>query len=78
MKLLLGQKDVDPDAPHTTYGRTPLSWAAGEGHEGVVKLLLRRKDVNPNSSSQSGQTPLMLATKNGHDRVAELLRARHP
>jgi len=29
------------------WGRTPLMWAVESGHEGMVKLLLKRKDVNP-------------------------------
>ena len=78
VSALFGGRYVNPDFPDTEYGRTPLSWAAGNGHEGALKLLLGRKDVNPNSSSKSGQTPLMLATENGHDRVAELLQARNP
>ena len=31
----------------TVCGQTPLSWAAEYGHEGVVKILLEREDVNP-------------------------------
>ena len=77
VSALFGGRYVNPDFPDTEYGRTPLSWAAGNGHEGVAKLILGRKDVNPNSSSKSGQTPLTLATESGHDRVAGLLQAQN-
>jgi len=69
---LLGYRDVNPDAPDTWYGQTPLSWAARNGHEGIVKLLLGRGDVNPNSSSKSGRTPLSWATKTGHEGIVKL------
>ena len=45
---------VNPDSA-CSYGQTPLSWAAANGHEGIVKLLLRRKDVNPDNSSNSAE-----------------------
>ena len=62
---------------HPRHGvRTPLSWAAGNGRDGVVKLLLGRKDANPNSLSKSGQTLLTLAAKNRHNRLLELLSYR--
>ena len=64
MKLLLGLEDVNPDTPDTEHGRTPLSWAAENGYKGIVRLLLEREDVDPNSSSKSGQTPLRVAAQN--------------
>ena len=77
VKLLLGQKDVNPGAPDTKYGRTPLSWAAGNGHEGIVKLLLRRKDVNADTSDPVfGRTPLLWAAENGHEGTLRLLLGR--
>ena len=75
--LLLGRGDVNPDTLDTYFGQTPLSRAANNGREGIVKLLLERKDVNPHSSDEYGRTPLALAAENRHDRVVELLRARH-
>ena len=77
MKLLLGRKDVNPDIPDTIYGQTPLLWAAEKGHEGILMLLLGRKEVNSNSSNQRGQKPLMLAANNQHHKVVELLQAPH-
>ena len=76
MKLLLRRKDVSPDSSCES-GRTPLSWAAGNGHEGVVGLLLGREGVNPYRSSKSGQTPLSWAAENGHNSVVQLLLAQH-
>jgi ankyrin repeat protein len=75
MKLLLAQDGVNPD-PKDGYGRTPLSWAAAEGHEAVVKLLLAREDIDPNSKDRSGWTPLLWAVVNGHEAVVKLLLAR--
>ena len=58
---------------NTRYGRTPLSWAAGYGHEEVVRMLLERNDVNPNTADKDGQTPLSWATRKGHGAVVRLL-----
>ena len=74
--LLVGRRYVDPDSSSGS-GRTPLSWAAEKGHEGIVKLLLRRKDVNPDTpDTMSGRTPLSLAAKNGHEGIVKLLLGR--
>lgn len=56
-------------------GRTPLSWAAGGGHEAVVKLLLETGKVNINSKSKDGRTPLSWAAENGHEAIVKLLRS---
>ena len=73
---LFGGRYVNPDS-QSVSGRTPLSWAAGNGHEGVVKLLLWRKDINPNSSFDFGQTPLLWAARNGHEGIVQLLLAQN-
>ena len=58
-------------------GRTPLSWAAGTGHEAVVRLLVERGGVDINSrDSQITFTPLMFAAYNGHEAVVRLLVER--
>jgi ankyrin repeat protein len=57
-------------------GQTPLSWAAENGHEAVVKLLLAKDGVDLNSKHRSGQTPLSWAAENGREAVVKLLLAK--
>ena len=60
------------DSKDAQYGRTPLSWAAENGHEAVVKLLLE-KAIDVDSKDNSNQTPLLWAARNGHEAVVRLL-----
>ena len=53
-----------------SYYQTPLSWAAKNGHEAVVKLLLE-KDAE--LESDRGRTPLSLAAEKGHEAIVKLL-----
>ena len=57
-------------------GRTPLSWAAEKGHEAVVRLLIKRGDVDINTQDKSGKTPLSWAAAKGHEVVVRLLIER--
>jgi ankyrin repeat protein len=54
-------------------GRTPLSWAAGNGQDAVVKLLLETDKVDIDSMDQEGLTPLWWATRNGQEATVKLL-----
>ena len=74
--LLLGKRYVNPNSL-SRFGRTPLLVAAGGGHKEVVKLLLGREDVNPDTPDEiHGQTPLSWAAKNGHEGIVKLLLGR--
>ena len=54
-------------------GCTPLSYAARNEHEGVVKLLLEQENVNPDLQDKIGLTPLAWAAARGCEGVAKLL-----
>ena len=77
VRLLLVEDRVDPNSEDSGHGQTPLSWAAVNGHEGVVKLLLARNDVKVNSKDKFGQTPLLRAAAEGCEAVVKLLPARN-
>jgi len=60
-----------------SIGRTPLMWAALNGHEEVVAVLLGRDDVDPNRPDIYGRTPLRCAVENGHEGVVKMLLGRN-
>jgi hypothetical protein len=73
--LLLLENGYNADS-RDNYGQTPLSWAAVNGHEAVVRLLLDRADVDADSKDDYGQTPLSGAAQCGKEAVVRLLLYR--
>ena len=68
--LLSQNAEVDAE---DILDRTPLSWAAENGHEAVVKQLLKTGADIESKVSQYSQTPLSLAAENGHEAVVKQL-----
>lgn len=55
------------------HGRTPLHWAARNGHEGIVDLLIRKgADVNIQTKSHK-YTALIMAVEFGHQAIVKKL-----
>ena len=73
--VLINSQSCEVDQQDCT-GTTPLAWAAENGHEGVVKTLLERKDVDPNRPDVHDQTPLVCAAIKGHEEVVRILLER--
>ena len=54
--------------------RTPLHYAASNGHYGMCKLIIEStSDKNPASIKYDGETPLHLAASNGHLKICKLI-----
>ncbi|KAI9040290.1 uncharacterized protein KD926_008380 [Aspergillus affinis] len=57
-----------------SFGRTPLIWAATQGHEAIFKILIHTKGVDVNFRDEYwGRTPLSWAVKNGHLNIVRTL-----
>jgi ankyrin repeat protein len=73
-KMLLAMDGINPNPVDPEFGRTPLLWAAIDGHKEIVKMLLAVDgiDLNP-VDPEYGQTPLLWAATNEHQEIVELL-----
>lgn len=60
------------DAKEQWRGQDALMWAATEGHDEVVRLLIAR-GASPRTASSAGYTALMFAARHDHQGVAEQL-----
>lgn len=65
-------------SPHLrdVYGQTPVSWAAENGHEAVVEVLLAVEGIFLDCRDNEGETALSKAAGNGHTAVVKLLLAQ--
>jgi ankyrin repeat protein len=71
-KMVLG--DQHQQMPESQIGLTPLSWAAGNGNDAMVDLLLRKNNVNINLKDIIYErSALSWAAQNGHVAVVKLL-----
>ena len=57
-------------------GCGPIAWAARNGHEGVVKILLEQREISPDKPNNDGRTPLLYAACGGHEGVVKILLGR--
>ena len=73
---VLDMKEWDVNAADCT-GNTALTWAAMNGHDGVVKMLFEREDVNPDQpDTWSGSTLLSWVIKEGSEGVVKVFLER--
>lgn len=70
VQLLLSSNRLDLN---DSYGGTPLLWAAMNGHEAIVKLLLAIGKIDADVEDICGQTPLSYAAVNRHKVIVKLL-----
>ena len=85
VKRLLGLDGIDLNSQDGTYKRSALSWAAGNGFDVIVKLLIKgptwngivklpfRKGAEVDSADRYGRTALSYAVWNGHVATVKLL-----
>ncbi|KAL6415569.1 putative ankyrin repeat protein [Ilyonectria robusta] len=68
-KELLETMEVDAD---DGFGKTPLWWAASEGHAAAIRELVAA-DANPDADDKDGLKPLHMAAKNNRPEAVKAL-----
>ena len=61
----------NPNTPNK-FGRTPILYAACNGHTEIVKILAPLTD-NPNAPDKNGKTPIHWAAQIGHTETVKIL-----
>ncbi|UKZ74918.1 hypothetical protein TrVFT333_002588 [Trichoderma virens FT-333] len=54
-------------------GQSLLSWAAENGYNALIRFLLIKERLDPNTKGDSGRTPLSQASENGHEMAVRIL-----
>ncbi|KAK7421105.1 hypothetical protein QQZ08_010109 [Neonectria magnoliae] len=74
--LATGRFDIELEInSRDDSGRTPLSYAAEQGHEGVVEQMIATGEADVNSRDDSGRMPLSYAVERGWEgAVRQLLK----
>ena len=76
MGLLLVEMEHYDIGSRKSMGDTPLAWASGNVHDGMVEILLRWVNIDPDRPGEDGQMPLCLAPCNMHAGVVKMLLDR--
>jgi len=77
VRILLERDDTNPNLPDAESEQIPLSFAAENGYEVILRLLLEREDTNPNTFDISSyQSPLAIAAEKGYEGMVKLLLER--
>ncbi|GAP88931.2 putative NACHT and Ankyrin domain protein [Rosellinia necatrix] len=71
VRIILESKRADTQI-EDIYGWTPLRWAASNGYEDLVRMLLQHND-NIDAHDKDGWTALRWAAHKGNNRIVELL-----
>ena len=70
---MLAPLTENPNAPDKN-GKTPIHWAAFNGHNEIVKILVPLTD-NPNVPDNYGHTPIHQAACGGHTEIVKILES---
>ena len=73
VEILLEMEGIKPDV-EDQYGLTPLEWACRVNSKEVVRMLLKRNDVNLHVRRATAVGPSTWATEYAGDEIIQMLR----